>query len=116
MTLNCIHIFIITGSFFVLMCHEAGQSAFFIYSCIYLQILIISYLATYLGTNSLSVLMCCKAVNQSISLFEERKAGNPVHAQNPITSSKSSLRLHLQPCLQFRQDVKLHPHRVMSWA
>jgi len=26
--LNCIHIFIVTGSFFVLMCHEAGQSAF----------------------------------------------------------------------------------------
>jgi len=29
--------------------------------------LIISYLATFLGTNSLSVLMCRKAVNQSIN-------------------------------------------------
>jgi len=28
--------------------------------------LIISYLATFLGTNSLSVMMCRKAVNQSI--------------------------------------------------
>jgi len=27
---------------------------------------IISYLATFLGTNSLSVLMCHKAINQSI--------------------------------------------------
>jgi len=40
---------------------------FFIQSCIYLRILIISDLATFLGTNSLSVLMCHKAVNQSIS-------------------------------------------------
>jgi len=31
--------------------------------------LIISYLATFLGTNSLSVLMCRKAVNQSINLL-----------------------------------------------
>jgi len=49
---------------FVLMYYSAGQSAFFIHSCIYLRILIISYLATFLGTNSLSVLMCRKAVNQ----------------------------------------------------
>jgi len=40
---------------------------FFIHSYIYLPILIISYLATFLGTNSLSVLMCRKAVNQSIN-------------------------------------------------
>jgi len=33
----------------------------------YLRILIISYLATFLGTNSHSVLMCRKEVNQSIS-------------------------------------------------
>jgi len=32
--------------------------------CIYLRILIISYLATFLGTNSLYVLMCRRAVNQ----------------------------------------------------
>jgi len=41
---------------------------FFIYSYIYLRILIVSYLATFLGTNSLSVLMCLKqSVNQSIN-------------------------------------------------
>jgi len=46
------------------MCHEAGQSAFLrMNNCIYL--FIISYLATIRGTNSLSVLMCRKAVNQS---------------------------------------------------
>jgi len=51
MTLNCIHIFIVTGSFFVLMCHEAGQSAF-LHTQLYLsiRILIISDLATFLGT------------------------------------------------------------------
>jgi len=38
---------------------------FFKHSCIYLWILIISYLATFLGTNSLSVLMCLKSVNES---------------------------------------------------
>jgi len=51
-----------------MMCHEADQSAFLythLYS--YLRILIISYLATFLSTNSLSVLMCHKAVNQSIN-------------------------------------------------
>jgi len=50
------------------MCHEAGQSAFLhtqLY--FYLRILIISYLATFLGTNSLSVLMCRKqSINQSL--------------------------------------------------
>jgi len=49
------------------MCHEAGQSTFLhtqLY--FYLRILIITYLATFLGTNSLYVLMCHKAVNQSI--------------------------------------------------
>jgi len=46
-----------------------ASQRFFIHSCIYLRIFIISYLATFLGTNStnsLSVLMCRKAVNQSI--------------------------------------------------
>jgi len=52
------------------MCHEAGQSAFLYTQCI--LILIISYLATFLGTNSLSVLMCRNAVNQSIlKLFQK---------------------------------------------
>jgi len=41
----------------------------FIYSCIYLRILIISYLATFLGTNSLSVLMCRNAVIQLSRLW-----------------------------------------------
>jgi len=50
------------------MCHEAGQAAFFIHSYMYLRILIISYLATFLGTISLSVLMCRKAVNQSTEI------------------------------------------------
>jgi len=43
-----------------------ASQRFFMNSCIYLQILIMSYLATFLDTNSLSVLMCRKAVNQSI--------------------------------------------------
>jgi len=42
-----------------------ASQRFFIHSCIYLRILIISYLATFLGTNSLSVLMCRKAINQT---------------------------------------------------
>jgi len=66
MTLNCIHIFIVTGSFLYWCVKRLASQRFFIYSCIYLRILIICLLATFLGTNSLSVLMCCKAVNQSI--------------------------------------------------
>jgi len=53
------------------MCHETDQSAFLhthththTHSCIYLRILIISYLATFLGANCLSAAMCRKAVNQ----------------------------------------------------
>jgi len=42
-----------------------ASQRFFIHSCIYILIMIISYLETFLGTNSLSVLMCCKAVDQS---------------------------------------------------
>jgi len=45
-----------------------ASQRFFVHSCIYLRILIISYLAAFLGTNSLSVLMCRKAVNQSLCL------------------------------------------------
>jgi len=66
MTLNCIHIFIVTGSFLYWCVMRPASQRFFIHSCINLQILIISYLATFLGTNSLSVQMCRKAVNQSI--------------------------------------------------
>jgi len=43
-----------------------ASQRFFMQSCIYLRIFVISYLATFLGTNSLSVLMCRKAVYQSI--------------------------------------------------
>jgi len=66
MALNCIHIFIVTGSFLYWCILRPASQRFFIHSCIYLRISIISYLATFLGTNSLSVLMCRKAVNQSI--------------------------------------------------
>jgi len=71
MTLNCIHIFIITGSFLYWCVMRPASQRFFIHSCFYLRILIISYLATFLGTNSLSVMMCRKAVNQSIWSYLE---------------------------------------------
>jgi len=66
MTLNCILIFIATGSFLYWCVIRPASQCFFIHSCIYLRTLIISYLATFLGINGLSVLMCRKAVNQSI--------------------------------------------------
>jgi len=66
MTLNCIHIFIVTGSFLYWWLMRPASQRFFIHSFFYLRILIISYLATFHGTNRLSVLMCLKAVNQSI--------------------------------------------------
>jgi len=66
MTLNCIHIIIVTGSFLYWCVMRSASRLFFVCSCFYLRILIISYLATFLGTNSLSVLMCHKTVNQSI--------------------------------------------------
>jgi len=69
MTLNCSHIFIVTGSFLYWCVMRPACRRFFIHSCIYLRILIISYLATFLGTNSLSVLKCRKAVNQSTNTF-----------------------------------------------
>jgi len=61
-----INIFIVTDSFLYWCVMRPASQRFFIHSCIYLRILIISYLATFLGTNSLSVLMCRKAVNRSI--------------------------------------------------
>jgi len=67
MMLNCIHIFIVTGSFLYWCVIKLASQRFFIHSCIYLRILIKCYLATVLGTNSLSVLMCRKAINQSIN-------------------------------------------------
>jgi len=65
MTLNCIHIFIVTGSYLYWCVMRLASQRFFIHSCIYLRIWIISYLVTFLGTYSLSVLKCRKAVNQS---------------------------------------------------
>jgi len=67
MTLNCIHIFIVTGRFLYWCVVRPASQRFFVHSCIFLRIFIISYLATFLGTNSLSVLMCRKAVSQSIN-------------------------------------------------
>jgi len=67
MTLNFIHIFIVTGNFLYGCVMRPASQRFFIYSCICLRILIISYLATFLGTNSLSVRMSRKAINQSIN-------------------------------------------------
>jgi len=63
MTLNCIQIFIVTGSFLYWFVMRPASQRFSIHSCI----LIISFIiALFLGTNRLSVLICCKAVNQSI--------------------------------------------------
>jgi len=67
MTLNCIQIFIVTYRFLYWSVMTPASQRFFIHSCIHLRILIISYLATFLCTNSLCVLMCRKAVNQSIN-------------------------------------------------
>jgi len=65
--INCIHIFIVTGSFLYWCVMRPARQRFFIHSSCYLRILFISYLATFLGTNNLSALMCHKAVNQSIN-------------------------------------------------
>jgi len=73
MTLNCIHIFIVTGSILYRYVMRLASQRFFIHSCIYLRILLVSYLATFLGTNSLSVLMCRIAVNQSSVILFCRK-------------------------------------------
>jgi len=71
MTLNCILIFIVTGSFLYRCVMRPASQRFFIHSCIYQRILIMSYLATFLGTNSLSALMCRKAVNHPLNQSTE---------------------------------------------
>jgi len=69
MTLNCIHIFIVTDSFLYWCVMRPASQRFFIHNCIHLRILIISNLVTFLGTNSLSVLNAVKqSINQSILL------------------------------------------------
>jgi len=61
------------------MCHEAGQSAF-LHTQLYLSTnLDHIYLATFLGTNSLFVLMCRNAVNQSICTLNIRSLSNPLY-------------------------------------
>jgi len=57
---------------------ETGPASFY-----HLRILITSYLATFLGTNSLSVLMCRKAVNQSIDVWLQH-TGNGVPERFPV--------------------------------
>jgi len=79
MTLNCIHNFIVTGSFLYWCVMRSASQRFFKHSCVYPRILIISYLATFLGTNSLSVLMCRKAVNQSIISLNSAWRGSGIN-------------------------------------
>jgi len=74
MALNCIHIFIVTGSFLYWFVMRPASQRFFIHSCIYLRILIISYLATFLGT-SLITFLCWCAVKQSINQPLSRHVG-----------------------------------------
>jgi len=69
MRLNCIHIIIVTGSCLYWCVMRPTSKRFLIHSCIYLRILIISYLATFLVTNILAVLMCRKAANQSTFIW-----------------------------------------------
>jgi len=71
MTLNCIHIFVVTGSFLYWCVMWPASHRFFIHSCIYLWILYHILLSNVSSTflNSLSVLMCRKAVNQSCLLW-----------------------------------------------
>jgi len=63
------------AAYCTVMCHQPVSVS--LYSYIYLRILIISYFATFRGTN---VLMCCKAVNQSINfpipLYPSKNSSN----------------------------------------
>jgi len=80
------------------MCHVAGQSAF-LHTHIYLRILIISYLATFLGTNSLSVLMCRKvAINQS------KAKRSPENRLLPISAHRLMV-ADVIACAQFGENV-----------
>jgi len=88
MTLNCIRIFIVTSSFLYWCVMRPVSQCFFIQICIYLRILIKSCLATFLVTNSLSVLMCRKAVNQSINLQAAHVANKDIYIS--LNSSAAS--------------------------
>jgi len=103
MTLNCIGIFIVTGSSLYCCVMRPASQRFFIHSCIFLRILIISYLVTFLGTNSLSVLMCRKAVNQSIN---QSTLGNCPMCQGSNVISCA-------PCCGLVKWLRVH--QVMYW-
>jgi len=62
--------FIFTGSF-LYWCVMRPASQFFTHNCIHLRILFISNLVTFFGTNSLSVLMCRKAVKIDYQLINQ---------------------------------------------
>jgi len=69
-----------------------ASQRFFIHSCIYLRILIISYLAMFVGTNSHSVLICRKAVSQSILSFSALDfSHNITHLENTITNASKRM-------------------------
>jgi len=90
MTLNCIHIFIVTGSFVFWCVMRPASQRFFIHSCIYLRIMIISYSATFFGTNNLSVLMCRKEVNQSICSTSTILGTNGLNSADVPLSNKQT--------------------------
>jgi len=103
--------------------------------------LILSDLATFLGTNSLSVLMCCKAVSQSINqsinqLINQYGRGTVVSIISsrctcccPETSHGKITRHYSQYCTvafcyvhKFElsyvcpgHDIKLHQHQVILY-
>jgi len=64
MTLNCIHTFIVTGSFLYWCVIRPASKRFIRHSCIYLRILILSYLQRFL---SLIAFLCWCVVKQSIN-------------------------------------------------
>jgi len=99
MTLNCIHIFIVTGSFLYWCVMRPASQRFFIRSCIYLRILIISYLATFFDTNSLSVLMCCRAVDRSIDQYMGKLVISSqflCHQRTSVTTTKLIIHTYIR--------------------
>jgi len=108
MTINCIHIFIVTGSFFYWCVMRPASLRFFLHSCIYLRILIISYLATFLGTN-ISFLCWC-AVKQSINQlpFILLLIRHHFTALLPVSASGTSYTLPTVDALRRRSNVDRH--------
>jgi len=83
MTLNCTQIFIVTGSFLYGCVMWPASQRFFIHSCIYLWILILYYLATFLGTIAF---LCVCAVKQSIN--QSVTHGNLVRPNRPTINRR----------------------------